>query len=335
VKTLDVLRALVACDSTNPPRKTAAVVERAVGFLRDGGLHVTVTDHDEGCMSVLATRGSSKILLNAHLDTVPVAPGWTREPFALTTTSDRAYGLGACDVKGGAAAMIAAALATKGPAALLLTTDEEAGSATCVKKFLATKPSHELVIVSEPTRARPVAAHRGVATGLVSFEGKAAHSSQRGGRSAVHSLVEWADTALELARELGDVRFNIGRVEGGEKPNVIAARAEARFGVRPPVEADPRGILRRFGDLALSDRGARFEERFVGPPLRSSAKADVLGLPLAEPVDFWTEAALFAEAGHPALVFGPGDIAQAHGPDEFVLLEDLDRAFDAYVRVLT
>lgn len=334
MKTLDVLRALVACDSTNPPRRSAAVVERAAAILREGGLSVTVTEHGEGCTNVLATRGSSKILLNAHLDTVPVAPGWTRAPLSLTTTSDRAYGLGACDVKGGAAAMIAAALATKGPAALLLTTDEEAGSATCVKRFLETKPAYELVIVSEPTRARPVAAHRGVATGMVSFEGKAAHSSQRGGRSAVHSLVEWADTALELARELGDVRFNIGRIEGGEKPNVIAARAEARFGVRPPVDADPRGILKRFGDLAV---GATFETRFVGPPLRpvAASKADVLGIPLAEPVDFWTEAALFAEAGYPALVFGPGDIAQAHGPDEFVLLEDLDRAFDAYVRVLT
>jgi acetylornithine deacetylase len=332
-KTVELLRGLVALESTNPPRRPARLVEHVAGALRTGGLEVRVDDHGEGCFSVLATRGESRIVMNAHLDTVPIAPGWTRDPLALAVEGDRAYGLGACDVKGGAAAMIAAALATSSPCALLFTTDEEAGSATCITRFLDAKPDYELAIVAEPTRAKAVVAHRGIASGALRFEGRAGHASQKNVRSAVHGLVEWADAALDLARELGDVRFNIGRIEGGEKPNVIAARAEARFGVRPPPEMEPRGALRRFADLAV---GASFEERFVAPSLRPTADgaAKRLGLAPGDPVDFWTEAALISAAGIPAIVLGPGDIAQAHGADEWVLLSDLDAAANAYVRVI-
>ena len=340
--TIDTLRGLVALESTNPPRRPAKLVEHVAGLLRDGGLTVTLDDHGEGCFSVLATRGRSRVVMNAHLDTVPVAPGWTRDPFTLGRDGgdgDRLYGLGACDVKGGAAAMIAAALATTAPCALLFTTDEEAGSSTCIRRFIEATPASEsgfeLAVVAEPTRAKAVLAHRGIASGALRFEGRAGHSSQKNARSAVHALVEWGDGALELAQELGDVRFNIGRIEGGEKPNVIAGRAEARFGIRPPPEMDPRSTLRRLADLALD---AMFEERFVAPPLRANAVAEAeakrLGLVVGEAVDFWTEAALLSAAGIPSIVLGPGDIAQAHGPDEWVAIADLLAAANAYVRVI-
>src|SRR5262249_4422777 len=123
--TLERLRWLVACDTTNPPRKPAALVTRLAAELAQGGLAVELFDHGEGCVSVLATRGRADSVFNAHVDTVPVAHGWTRDPFSLSVEGDRAYALGACDVKGGAAAMMTAALSTKAPCALLFTTDEE------------------------------------------------------------------------------------------------------------------------------------------------------------------------------------------------------------------
>jgi acetylornithine deacetylase len=351
--TLGHLRALVACDSTNPPRRPESVVERLTAALREGGLEVDLRDHGDGCVAILATRGRARVLMNAHVDTVPVAPGWKRDPFTLTVVGDRAYGLGACDVKGGAAAMLAAALATNAPCALLFTTDEEAGDATCMRRFVASEragapaPAYDLAIVAEPTGGAAVLAHRGVGTGILRFEGRAGHSSQKSARSALHALVEWGDSALELASELdahGDeglsgVRFNIGRVSGGEKPNVVAGRAEASFGVRPPPSMHPRDALKKLADLAI---GASFEERFLGPPLpasaesgaRAKAEASALGLATGAAVDFWTEASLLSAAGIPSLVLGPGDIAQAHGPDEWVSLADLDAAANAYLSVL-
>lgn len=330
---LRILRPLVEIDSTNPPRNTAAVVARLAAILREGGLVVGHVDFGDGCHNVLAIRGRARTLLTAHVDTVPVAPGWTRDPFTLSVEGDRAYGLGACDVKGGAAAMIAAAFATKAPCALLFTTDEEAGNATCMRRFIETKPPYELAVVAEPTRAKAVVSHRGIASGSLCFEGRAGHASLKNARSAVHALIDWADGALDMADELGDIRFNIGRIEGGEKPNMIASRAEARFGVRPPPEMDPRGTLRR---LAALSGTAMFEERFVAPPLLPLAENEArrLDLPLGEPVDFWTEAALLSEAKIPSIVLGPGDIAQAHAPDEWVLLSDLEDAAKHYVRVI-
>jgi acetylornithine deacetylase len=336
--TLERLRWLVAFDSTNPPRKPGALVAEFVQELTRRGLDVHLSDHDDGCMSVFVRRGHADVLLTAHLDTVPVAPGWTRDPFALAVEGERAYGLGACDVKGGAAAMLAAALATDAPCALLFTTDEEAGQATCVRQFLARKRPFRLAVVAEPTRARAVLAHRGVATGTMTFEGNAAHSSVARPESATHALVTWARRALDLDEQIG-MRLNIGRIEGGEKPNVVAARAEARFGVRSPPDVRPREMLARFA--ALTERG-RFELRFEGPPLpadeqagaRAAAEVVRLELPDGPAVDFWTEASLFSEAGVPAVVLGPGDVAQAHGPDEWVALAELDAAARTYLSIL-
>lgn len=327
---LAMLQALVACDSTNPPRKSERVVAWLVGTLEAMGMRPVVTEHGEGATSVFASRGETTTLLTAHVDTVPIAPGWTRDPFSLAIEGDRAYGLGACDVKGGAAAMLAAARVTDAPCALLFTTDEEAGNATCMRAFVEHHArAFQCAIVAEPTEARAVVAHRGVATGTMRFSGQAGHSS-RGGSSANHALVRWASAALE---RVADTRLNLGRIEGGEKPNVVAAEAEVRFGVRPPHDRDPRDVLTAFAAL---DSEARFEVRFVGPPLRPRAVAEVarLGLTPGEPVDFWTEAALLSAAGLPSIVLGPGNIAQAHGPDEFVMLAELEAAAQAYRNVL-
>jgi acetylornithine deacetylase len=341
-ETVERLRWLVACDTTNPPRKPASVVSRLAATLAEGGLAVDIADHGEGCVSILARRGRADVLLTSHVDTVPVAPGWTRDPFVLSLEDDRAYGLGACDVKGGAAAMLAAALSTSAPCFLLFTTDEEAGSATCMRRFISQKHEFRLAVVAEPTRGRAVTSHRGVATASLVFEGRAGHSSQ-GGVSALHRMIAWGADALRLSQELEasgsdglrGVRFNIGRVEGGEKPNVVAGRAEVRFGVRPPPDMRGVDVLARLGALAPD---AAFEMRFQGPALVGGdavkREVDRLRLEKGDAVDFWTEAALLAEAGTPAIVLGPGDIAQAHGADEFVMLAELDAAARAYLSIL-
>ncbi len=353
-KLLGTLATLVACDSRNPPRRCEHVAKAAADMM-SAHLTVNITDLGNGSVNVLGSRGTPRVLLTAHLDTVPLAAGWSRDPFKLTIENDRAYGLGACDIKGGAAAMITAAIELEfdAPVALLFTTDEEAGDASCVRAFLQEKPSIELVVVAEPTRCQAVHGHRGIGTGTLQFRGRGAHSSVHGAsaHSAIHHMMRWGEAAIRLDQELdrsltgGNVsgtRFNVGRVSGGEKTNMIADDASARFGVRPPPGVDAKKVL---GDFAALTKHAVYTEDYTGPALpaagtdgetteRARNFARAAGAIEGMTVDFWTEASLFSAAGYATFVLGPGDILQAHAADEFVELTQLESALKIYRALL-
>ena len=351
--TLEHLRALVAFDTRNPPRAigTGGIFDYLRAHLP--GFACTLTDHGAGAVALHAVRGTPRLLFNVHLDTVPDSPQWSASPFALRVTDDRAIGLGACDIKGAAAALLAVAGTTGGSLGLLFTTDEEANDARCIAGFLDRgPPACAAVIVAEPTRGEAVLAHRGISSVLMRFAGRAGHASgaQGAADSALHQAMRWGASALDYVDTqahqrfagLTGLRFNIGRVEGGIKANVIAPAAEVRFGFRPLPSMDPGAILAELRRLAPS-APAQFEETFRGPPLpagdiagaearRLAARdlVDGLGLPIGSAVDFWTEAALFSQAGCTTFVFGPGDIVQAHTGDEWVALEQL-AAYAAHV----
>jgi acetylornithine deacetylase len=319
------------------------------------GFDVEVTDHGAGAVSLFAVRGKPELLFNVHLDTVPDSPQWSASPFELRVTADRAIGLGACDIKGAAAALLAVVNASSGDMALLFTTDEEGADPRCVRAFLQSRHStFASVIVAEPTRCKAVLAHRGIQSVRARFEGRAGHASaeQKPTDSALHQAVRWSAAALDFAEArsvesfggLRGMRFNLGRVEGGIKANVIAPEAELRFGMRPLPSVDMDGLLEDLRAL-VEPAPAVFEETFRGPPLPADAGdadsrlrdartlAEGLGIPVGEAVDFWTEAALFSQAGCTTFVYGPGDIAQAHSADEWVALQDLEAAARMYLHI--
>jgi acetylornithine deacetylase len=357
-QTLQHLAALVAFDTRNPPRAIAAhggIFDYLQAHLP--GFRFDLVDHGAGAVSLLAVRGNTPRLFNVHLDTVPSSPAWTADPLQLRVTGDRAIGLGACDIKGAAAALVAAANATTGPAALLFSSDEEGNDARCIPAFLEREHGFTEVIVAEPTRGEAVLAHRGISSVKLAFAGRAGHASGSDAlaQSAVHRALTWGARALDHVKSfdharfggLSGLRFNIGRVEGGIKANVIAPACELRFGMRPLPSQDVDALHAIFRVLAGADGNATYEETFRGPALpageiaaaeqrRLQARdlADDLGLPVGNAVDFWTEAALFSAAGLTAIVYGPGDIAQAHGADEFVLLDQLATATATYARLL-
>ena len=354
--TLRHLRALVSHDTRNPPREigTGGIFD----YLRDNlpGFDVTVTDYGAGAVTLYAVRGNPKVLFNVHLDTVPAAPTWTRDPFDLCIADDRATGLGACDIKGAAAALLTAAAHTRGDAAFLFTSDEEANDARCIVSFLARRIPFDAVIVAEPTRGEAVLAHRGIHSVQMRFAGRAGHASGNNALSdsALHRAVRWGQRALDVVEAqsharfggLTGLRFNIGRIEGGIKANVIAPSAEVRFGFRPLPSMDPDALLAAFRACAES-QPEEFAETFRGAALpsgdvagaesrRLAARdcADRFGLPVGNAVDFWTEAALFSAAGYTAFVYGPGDIAQAHTADEFVELSQLQQVTERYGEII-
>ncbi|MEW9623870.1 acetylornithine deacetylase [Rhodanobacter geophilus] len=387
--TLEHLKALVSFDTRNPPRaiSTGGIFDYIRAQLP--GFDITVSDHGAGAVGLHAVRGQPKLLFNVHLDTVPDSPAWTASPHELRVTAGCAIGLGACDIKGAAAALLAVANASGGDMALLFTTDEEANDPRCIASFLHAFPplplgegrgegtggagrggniepspqplsrgerGYEAVIVAEPTRGEAVLAHRGIQSVLMRFAGHAGHASgeQKPGDSALHQAVRWGDAALDFVAAqsherfggLTGLRFNIGRIEGGIKANMIAPSAELRFGMRPLPTMHPDGLLERFRALA-EPAPAHFEETFRGPSLpagdtataearRLAARdlADELEIPVGNAVDFWTEASLFSAAGYTAFVYGPGDIAQAHTADEWVALDQLQHYAEVIFRLI-
>ncbi len=343
--TLAHLRELVGFDTRNPPRAIGA--GGLFDYLRAQlpGFEVTQTDYGAGAVTLHAVRGRPKYLFNVHLDTVPDSPAWTADPHSLRVTVERAIGLGACDIKGAAAALLAVANASKGDFALLFSTDEEANDARCIAGFLRESRDYAAVIVAEPTMGEAVLAHRGIQSVLMHFAGQAGHASgeQKAADSALHQAMRWGNAALDFvdaqAHErfggLTGLRFNIGRVEGGIKANIIAPSAEVRFGWRALPTMDCDGLLEKFRTL-VEPVPAEFVEIFRGPTLpagdcvnaearRLAARdlADEMGIPVGNAVDFWTEAALFSAAGFSTFVYGPGHIAQAHSADEWVALDQL------------
>lgn len=357
--TLRHLRALVGFDTRNPPRAigTGGIFDYLRAHLP--GFDIAVTDYGAGAVTLHAVRGKPRLLFNVHVDTVPDSPAWTADPHTLRLAGDRAIGLGACDIKGAAAALLAVANATDGDMALLFSSDEEGSDPRCVAGFLQSLPEqgkYEAVIVAEPTQARAVLAHRGILSVRMDFAGRAGHASAEQGAadSALHQAVRWGDAALDFVAahaqdrfgELQGWRFNIGVIQGGIKANMIAPGAELRFGCRPLPNLDTDWLLEQLRTLREPLPSA-FATTFRGPALPAGAAAQAeqrrelarqlageLALPTGPAVDFWTEAALFSAAGFVALVYGPGNIAQAHSADEWVTLEELRQYASTLQRIV-
>ncbi len=351
--TLAHLRELVRFDTQNPPRAIGREIFDYLGA-NLSGFDLQLDELGDGCTNLLASRGRPQLLFNFHIDTVPAGPHWQSDPFDLEVADGRATGLGACDIKGAAACMLSAAAHAHGDVGLLFSSDEEAGNSRCIGHFLEREHQYRGAVVAEPTCAKAVLAHRGIGSAYLRFRGVAGHASDARALddSAVHRAVRWAGRALEFAERgsedvyenLRGFRFNIGRIEGGVKPNVIAAGAEMKFGVRALPGRDSAALLTQFFQLAepheIEDAATTFHAPSLPtgrryPPPASLALAQSLGLEPGDPVDFWTEAALFSAAGIPSVVFGPGDIAQAHTAGEWVALEQLETVTSAYARILS
>jgi len=354
---LSHLEALVGFDTRNPPRAigTGGIFDYLRAHLP--GFRIEVVDHGAGAVSMLAVRGTPRCVFNVHLDTVPSSERWSADPHRLRVADGRAIGLGACDIKGAAAGLLAAANRTTGDAAFLFSTDEEANDPRCIAAFLARDHGFSEAVIAEPTQCEAVLAHRGISSALMRFRGVAGHASGANAMhaSALHQTMRWGNRALDLVEQhaharfggLTGLRFNIGRVEGGIKANMIAPSAEVRFGFRPLPSQSIDGLHVQFGALVDAGSVERYEETFRGPPLpagdvadaeqrRLEARdlADALELPIGNAVDFWTEASLFSAAGMTALVYGPGDIAQAHTADEWVAIDQLERYANSITRIL-
>jgi len=308
------------------------------------------------------------IVLSGHTDVVPVTDqDWSTDPFALHEAEGRLYGRGTCDMKGFIAATLAmapvyAGLDLKRPLHFAFTHDEEVGclgGQALVRELAARGIRPEVAIIGEPTEMRIVEAHKGCCEYSVEFHGLEGHGSNpEAGVNAAEAAVRYVTRLMDLAGALkarapGNSPFtppwttiNLGRIAGGHAHNVIPGKAEVDWEMRPVQASDidfvKDAMARHVDEVLLPamravDPGADIATRVIGEvvglePMDDSAARRLLteltGEVRAETVPFSTEAGLFQSIGCAAAVCGPGAIAQAHKPDEFVTLDQLSHCLD-------
>jgi len=289
---------------------------------------------------VLASFGLPKTLVNAHIDTVPTAAGWTRPPHEPYERDGRIFGLGAADTKGAiAAALTALELARPRDLGLLFSGDEEHGG-SCMRAFLASDAAQwvKRALVCEPTGLRVGTRHRGLMTFRAEAQGEGGHSSLADAldkpvvtlcRVAV-ALDDWSRLKL-LAGPPGfkGMCVNVAELRGGVAFNVVPPMAELIWSLRPPPGANIEEVKTELAQLMPPN--VLWRATLENPPFETKDVAGfqrLLGSRVDSPIDlgFWTEAALLSAAGIDAVVWGPGDVASAHAANESVAIAELDEA---------
>jgi acetylornithine deacetylase len=351
---VDLLAELIGFRTVNPGGDELALCEHLAGALRARGADSVEVEEvpREGSRGgyVYARFGTPRLLVNAHVDTVPVNAGWQSDPFEAKVEGDRLYGLGACDTKGAIAAVLAALDRTTPRDVGILFSGDEERTGTCVPAFLRSGRAEgvERALVCEPTARRVGTHHRGVLAYRASINGKGGHSSRAD--FMPKPLVAMSRLAVSLD-ELGRARLrhgpedmrglamNVANICGGVAFNVVPDRAELTFSVRPYPGFDKAAFDAEIAELARGiDPAIEIENVLDHEPLACRDEAAfraLLGDAVSDYVglDFWTEAAVLATAGIDAVVIGPGDIALAHSPGEYVPIADLEWATELFASV--
>ena len=359
---LDLAQRLIAIPTENPPGNERLAAEYLADYFADRGWAVDRSEAAPGRPNVVARidghAPGPHLIFDGHLDVVPAGDGWTSDPFTPAITDGRLIGRGAADMKGGVAAMIAAAEAVQradvrlcgGLTLAVVADEEEGGSGT--QQLVRSGLRGTWAIVPEPTELRPVVAHKGSANIHVQLRGSAAHAStpERGINAIDHAgelIASLGELSAQLHRRrhhlLGNPTLTVCTIKGGFNdytvPDACTLTLNRRV-VPPETEQDVLAEVQ-----ALLDRQARADPTFVGevhvaaftPPMETdvsspvvlalrSAAAQVLG---SDPgVSGWSatcDASILTHGARiPTVVFGPGSIAQdAHRPDESVAVSEL------------
>ena len=305
------------------------------------------------------------VVLSGHTDVVPVdGQPWTSDPFVLTRRGERLYGRGTCDMKGFLDLALAAApdlakAPLKRPVHLAFSYDEEVGclgAPSMIEAIARELPRPAAVVVGEPTSMETVRGHKGIAAFRVTVNGREAHSSLTHlGVSAVMEAIPLMQSLADLAGTLEQqadphspftpkgATLTIGQVNGGTAVNILARECVFVFDLRTPPGIDPMAVLQPFLkqcetlDAALKARapeaGVRVDRRSLTPPLAPEAggAAEQLARLLAgdngpaRVVSYAAEAGQFQGAGFSTVICGPGSIDQAHQPDEYVDISQMER----------
>lgn len=337
----------------------AAIAEWIARYLDARGVAVEIIPGPEGdranLFATIGPRDVPGLILSGHMDVVPAEePQWSADPFRLRAEGERLYGRGTSDMKGFLAAALAAvpalvALKPARPIHLAFSYDEEAGCRG-VPHLIARLPSlcapPAAAVIGEPSGLKAILAHKGKAAARAEIRGRSGHSSRPDlGLNAIHAMgrvIAAADDAAARLREgpLDPVfeppcsTIQIGTIRGGEALNIIPERCSIEIEARAIAGTSPAALLEPVRAALDRLRAEGFETSWrpsaAYPALSLPAQAPIARLlsqvtgtaPLAA-VSYGTEAGLYQAAGIDAIICGPGDIARAHKPDEYITRGEL------------
>lgn len=313
--------------------------------------------------AIIGPQDSGGIAFAGHVDCVPVeGQDWSSDPFVLREENGRLYGRGAADMKGYVACMLAAipdfkAMELPKPVHLLFTCDEEItcdGARHLIADIQRADRLPELCVVGEPTMMSPVIAHKGRFAVRVRLVGKPGHSSlPEGGRNALHAMgraialcADEADRFALAGRRVDGftppyTTMQVGLASGGSILNIIPEHAQFDVEWRNvPGDEGVKEFRKLQNALAPLDEELRKNNPEGGisylqlvdlPPLALSVDhllteitCQITGRNSPGMVSYGTEAGIYQRGGMDSIVCGPGDIAQAHRPDEFITREQLE-----------
>jgi len=345
----------VSCTQPDLDQSNRAVIDLLANWLGDLGFSCEIQQVTPGKFNLLASFGSGPggLVLAGHSDTVPYDPQlWKSDPLVLTENGDRWVGLGVCDMKGFFPLIIEAVLPLldqpfKQPLLILATCDEESSMSGARALAEAGRPLGRAAVIGEPTGLKPIRLHKGVMMERIDILGRSGHSSDpalgHSALEAMHQVMgELMDLRRQWQREYNNAQFtvpqptlNFGCIHGGDNPNRICGQCALEFDLRPLPGMDPQvlraAIRGKLAPLAEQhqvkiDYAPLFPEV---PPFEQRADAELVQLAerltghAAAAVAFGTEAPYLQRLGCETLVLGPGDIACAHQPGEYLELSRL------------
>jgi acetylornithine deacetylase len=323
--------------------------------------------------AIIGPHQAGGIALSGHVDTVPVdGQNWSSDPFTLRRDAGRLYARGACDMKGFVAACLAAVPDMRArnlarPLHLFISYDEETGcegAQRLVRDLEESGLKPALCVVGEPSGMKPILAHKSKLNLRVRVRGKPGHSSEPDkGVNAIYAAAQAVTYVAAEARRLAQegpfeegfdpphTTIHVGTIQGGSILNIIPEHAEFIMEWRaiPGDDAD-RHVERLKAYVATHIEpamhavdpatGFRFEVESVMPGMAIAPDhaltllvKQITGANSAGKVSYGTESGYYQAVDIPTIICGPGHIAQAHQPDEWVAQEQLDTC-DAFIRRL-
>lgn len=346
----------VSCTQPHWDQSNRAVIDLLAGWLAELGFACEIQEVAPGKANLLATFGSGPggLVLAGHSDTVPFdAALWQSDPLRLTAQGDRWVGLGVCDMKGFFPLVIEALRGLldqpfRQPLLVLATCDEESSMAGARALAAAGRPLGRAAVIGEPTGLKPIRLHKGVMMERIDILGQSGHSSDPSlGHSALEAMQdvmgELRLLRAQWQREFNNPQFgvpqptlNFGCIHGGDNPNRICGQCALEFDLRPLPGMDPEQ-LRAAIRGKLQPLAERHQVRidyaplFANvPPFEQSADSELVRVAekltghAAQAVAFGTEAPYLQQLGCETVVLGPGDIACAHQPGEFLELARIE-----------
>jgi acetylornithine deacetylase len=350
----------VSCYHAHLDMSNRAIIDLLANWMEVRGFEVEIQSVNESKFNLIARAGSGSdgLVLSGHTDTVPYnADLWQSDPFQLEQRDDRLYGLGSCDMKSFLALALTASAKfdlgkLKRPLTIVATADEES---TMAGAKLIADNGHKLgrfCVIGEPTSLQPIRQHKGVLSEAVSFIGRSGHASDPTlGNSALEGMHEFIGKLLEyrdgLQQQYRDPAFvipmptiNLGHIHGGDNSNRICGDCELLIDIRylPGMSIETlHNDIQEIADSVSTARDLDSSCTIIGdatPAMDTSAASEIAeylkfltGKP-ASSVAFGTEAPYFNRMQTETIVIGPGSIDQAHQPDEFLPIDQIDPTID-------